>query len=225
MMNGGCYLQAAATFQDAIHLMKAACRDDGLPDEEEIHAMIHKAVRKTVEPEKRMLSPGDVRILVVPDEPDSHSLEKATALLRSPTSVCFPVRIESQTQSICEKDPALITSLLLHNFGTTCVVRAHALTNSQARTRLLTNGYKIFNLCQTVLASRCQACQDQLQLKALFFLGIAVVCGILSCLPVGSSNEKELKRYQTKLARLSAGVIELDRSDIFKSTCDGAAAA
>ena len=95
-------------------------------------------------------------------------------------------------------------------------------TNENVQTKLVASGHKIFQLCQSVLAARSEACRDQAQLKRLLFLGIAVISAIVLCLD-GKGDEST--RYHSKLAKLKAGVLELERSDVLRTKFGGAAAA
>ena len=225
MMARGCFLQAAETLQDAVLTMKASCRESILefPRDSQIQSMIHKAVQRTAQPEKTMMPPGDsVNIHVVADDLDVASVDRALDLLACPGTFCFPVCIESHNQTMPEQDEALLSSIILHNFGLTCVARAYCAKNKSVQTKLFANGQKIFQLCQSVLASRSDVCRDQVQLKRLLFLGIAVLSGIVLCLD-GKGDEST--KYHSKLAMLKAGVLELERSDVLKAKCRGAAAA
>jgi hypothetical protein len=223
MMERGCFCQAAETLQDAVNLIKAA--SSGHAQDLEMQAMNQKAVHKTLQPEKTVMSNNtrkDLRIHLVSDDLDAACVERALGMIASTTSVCFPVCIESHNQSLYEEDPALICCIILHNFGITCVARTQTCTKASVRSRLLHKGFKLFQLYQVVLASRSATCRDQAQLKRLVFLGVAVVSGIVFCL---DGTAVESKEYHDKLTKLMASVVELERSDFLKPKYKGAAAA
>jgi hypothetical protein len=252
MMEQGCHLQAAETLRDAVILMKTVstfCRsatamdvdDAAAPSNEEliqISEMIHKAVQKGANPERTTKNPSDIHIQLVTDDMEAACVDRTLSSLPSRLSICFPICIEtgSESHSLHEDDPSLMCSIILHNYGLTCVIRSQSLPSASAQQRLRKNAQRIFQLCQSVLSSRSEICREHVQLKRIFFLGIAVVSALALVHPVESSSsdssddhnkptDERAQSYTVKLAQLKAGVAELVRSDILGSRCKSASAA
>ena len=175
-----CDRQAYETFRDALALIQIASRPGGSCPR--IDARIHAAVQRLANPvpanrnkqqRRQPQHPRHLSFSAVSDDADFAKLRDSNSgsLALSPHTTLIRVE-EYGTSCLVQRDLDLDSSIILHNYGLSCLSQALSLPPSKSAMarRLSQDAVKLLQLSQAVVASRSHQPTDDCLLHKLFLI-------------------------------------------------------
>jgi hypothetical protein len=221
-----CFKQALATLQDAVVLMKIAFLPPTAAFSKDVVAKLQKAHERVACPRPCSQTAPIMRFQVISDDGDTSVLFENTTTEKNSLACALLVRFEDVTafgDRCCDID----SSVILHNFGQSCLLYSKTMSSSVFADRLRQNSFAILNLCQQVLLSCFFQCRedDVLKLQKVFFVSVVVTQTLSQALAEETNMAGPLGSCLAKLSNLKAALRELSRFDSIVTSLQIAAAA
>jgi len=229
-----CYRQALQTAEDAVLLMKHACRareqqQGELSNSANAHATaaaedminmkIHKALRRIAKPEPSTVTlprapPGCEDFSVASVSDDTIAMESTVFTLS--TNQAVMIRIDEYGMDGA-RDVDIDSSIILHNYGICCLSQASISTPELAQ-RLCDIALKVLLLTQNLLSGRAELAEDidgtdEITMQKLYFVA-AVATNSMACalslLSLGRTDANQVRECETRVESLLSALREFD---------------
>lgn len=207
-----CYRPAFETLQDAVFLMRLACRpDEQLVDvQDKVHAALYRLAVPI--PSKKRDMPF-MNLTSLSFDGSSADGWRAVDNLGSSSTRAVLIRIDQSPQAD-ERDMEVDSAVILHNYGLACLYQALQLARFGRRTiladKLRNNAFRILNLSQSMLSARAaRPDTDEVLLTYVLFAGVIVTHSLALALQSTGTNSTDVIDCQTRLSDLKAVLKEM----------------
>ena len=204
MMERRCFRQAFETFKDAVAAMKHGTSDKrGESVGPSVVRSLQQAHQRLVRQER---SASSLPLLVVSHETSSADLCPTSSIFSAYTLIRLDdVDLAEQDES----NESLLTTIMLYNFATSYLCRAHCTKNAALANKLRHGGMKLFSLSRSLLASLYRKLQnDMFLLPRLVFIS-SQLFQTLSYAFQASGNHRKAKECAMAVASLQSAASEM----------------
>lgn len=227
----GCYGQAHDTLLDAVQLMTVACRSEGVATSFAplSRSNIDKKVQRGA---RRLASVAGLKSNTAPKltisrlSPDADASTVIDMLSLCKPSSSHSVFFYFDDYELGERDPDVDSAIILLNLGQSSLRLSKAAKSVNAKHALLVNSLKVFDTCETILATRASTCGgDDVLLPKMTCVAAVLMAARVRALNM-LRRRSEMTDYLSKLADLTSSLRENDVLRLMgQATRDAVAAA